>query len=162
MIPVTDGVWLDNDGRHDTRSGGDVVTPLTAAEQVTVLRAAIDAGIADLEAAQQVAATDTTDAEGRAAQAQALAATAASRATTVTAWTPQTAATATTIAALQAKVLADLQAVRSEVAALHDRDRLILAALAELYTARALHSRGIALAYRCLVGLARIVGGRLT
>lgn len=46
--------------------------------------------------------------------------------------------------------------------ALHDRDRIILTAISESYTARALHGRGISLAYRALIGLARIVSGRLT
>ena len=154
-------VWLDVDGRHDVRSGVDVVTSLTSQESADLTRAAIAAGIADIEAARQVAALDSDEATARAGQAAALATTAGTRATAVTGWTPQTATTVTTIAALQSRTLADLQAVRAEVAALHDRDRIILTAVQELYAARALLARGVDLAYRSLVGLARIVAGRL-
>ena len=49
-VPV---VWLAADGRHDTRTGTDVVTPLTDAERDTLTRAAIADGIADIEAARQ-------------------------------------------------------------------------------------------------------------
>ena len=157
-VPV---VWLAADGRHDTRTGTDVVTPLTDAERDTLTRAAIADGIADIEAARQVAALDADEATARAGQAATLATTAGARATAVTAWTPQTATTVTTISALQTRALADLQAIRAEVAALHDRDKLILTALQELYASRALLARGVDLAYRSLVGLARIVAGRL-
>lgn len=138
---------LDAEVHHDYADGGDVTRPLDDEERVRFaaqlaelaevkIRAAIAAGIAGIEAAT------------RAGQAETLAAAASARATTVTAWTPQTATTATTIAALQSRTLADLQAVRAEVAALHDRDRIILAALGELYAARALLARGVDLAYR--------------
>ena len=163
---------LDAEIHHDYASGEDVTRPLTADERVRFavqlaeiaevkLRAAIAAGIADIEAARQVAALDADEATTRAGQAAALATTAGTRATAVAGWTPQTATTVTTIAALQSRTLADLQAVRAEVAALHDRDKLILTAVQELYAARALLARGVDLAYRSLVGLARIVAGRL-
>ena len=163
---------LDAEIHHDYADGGDATRPLDDGERVRFaaqlaelaevkIRAAIAAGIADIEAARQVAALDADEAATRAGQAETLAAAAGARATTVTAWTPQTATTATTIAALQSRTLADLQAVRAEVAAQHDRDRIILTALGELYTARALLARGVDLAYRSLVGLARIVAGRL-
>ena len=163
---------LDAEIHHDYASGEDVTRPLTADERVRFavqlaeiaevkLRAAIAAGIADIEAARQVAALDSDEATARAGQAAALATTAGTRATAVAGWTPQTVTTVTTIAALQSRTLADLQAVRAEVAALHDRDRIILTAVQELYAARALLARGVDLAYRSLVGLARIAAGRL-
>lgn len=163
---------LDAEVHHDYTGGGDVTRPLDGEERVRFavqlaeiaevkIRAAIAAGIADIEAARQVAALDADEATTRAGQAAALATIAGTRAATVTAWTPQTATTVTTIAALQSRALADLQAIRAEVAALHDRDRIIASALQELYTARALLARGVDLAYKSLVGLARIVAGSL-
>ena len=74
-------VWLDVDGRHDVRSGVDVVTSLTSQESADLTRAAIAAGIADIEAARQVAALDSDEATARAGQAAALATTAGTRAT---------------------------------------------------------------------------------
>lgn len=143
--------WVREQEAHDV-----------AAAESAQIAATIAAGISDLEAAQDVAASDVADSETRAGQADQLVSAAEARVSVITGWTPQAASAATSLPQLQARVLADLHAVRGEVAALHDRDRIILTAISESYTARALHGRGISLAYRALIGLARIVSGRLT
>lgn len=56
MIVIEPGVWLDADGRHDTRSGTDVITPLTDSEADALTLAQIANGIHDLRTMQTQAA----------------------------------------------------------------------------------------------------------
>lgn len=155
MIVIEPGVWLDADGRHDTRSGTDVITPLTDSEADALTLAQIAAGIEDLQGALTVAQADIADATTRATQATAFATATRTQGTAVAAWSP-TAAGATDLATLRARTVADLTTVRGAFADVLDRIATIGDALGELYAARALHSRGIALAFSDLIGLAQL------
>lgn len=161
MIVIEPGVWLDAGGRHDTRSGTDVITPLTDSEADALTLAQIAAGIEDLQSALTVAQNDITDATTRAGQATAFAGAARTQKTAVAAWSP-TAAGATDLATLRARTVADLTTVRAAVADVLDRIATLSDAVQELYAARALHSQGIALAFNDLIGLAQLAAREIT
>lgn len=151
---------------HDYTTGTDVTRPFTAEETVRFaaqikaaedagLLAALAAGIADLESALAVAGADIAAAEARAGQAATLRDAETARAATVTAWQP-TAAGATDLATLRSRTVTDLGTVRGDLAAVHEQLATILGAVHELYAARALLARGVSLAFRDLIGLARL------
>lgn len=151
---------------HDYTTGQDVQRPFNADELVRFaaqlaaardagILAQIAAGIEDLQGALTVAQADITDATTRAGQATAFATATRTQKTAVTAWSP-TAAGATDLATLRARTVADLTTVRAAFADVLDRIATIGDALGELYVARSLHSQGIALAFRDLIGLAQL------
>lgn len=165
MVVVVPGdpvplVWLDHDGRHDIRSGVDIVTPLRADESTQLIRADIAAGIADLQAALTVASADIAAATTRQGQAVAFAAAARTQRDTVTAWSPTTSG-ATDLATLKARTVADLTTVRGAVADVLDRVATAGDAVGELYAARALLATGLSQAYRDLIYLSRLASDLL-
>lgn len=56
-------VWLDPAGRHDVRSGVDILSPLSDVEGLAVLVDQLDAGIAAFTAAHDQAQADITPAK---------------------------------------------------------------------------------------------------
>lgn len=154
MIPiVTDGatvvVWLASDGRHDIRSGVDVVNALVPDEENHVLRAQLEAGIAALIAARDAAQADIAIAEAmRAAadtygtQAQALAATAFTAAPTYSA--------------------TQMQALADALKATANRQAVILDALASILAWRAAVDRNAVDTDTALIWLGQLAGANLT
>jgi len=63
MIQIEPGLWLAPDGRHDTRSGEDVVSPLTPEEMDQVLRKQLEDGIQAFLDAKNRAEADVAVAE---------------------------------------------------------------------------------------------------
>ena len=57
-VPIVEGVWLDTAGRHDTRGGTDLVTPLTPDDERLVLLAQLRNGIKDFESTRTTAVAD--------------------------------------------------------------------------------------------------------
>lgn len=141
-------VWLDTDGRHDIRSGSDVVTPLSTTETADLIRSRIAAGIADLQAALLAAQAQITAATARATAAASIRDGETTRAAAVRATTP-------------AATLAYVTAIRDELALIHDKLALSAGAIADLSSETARAAQGIALAYDDLIGLARIVADAL-
>lgn len=63
MIQIEPGLWLAPDGRHDTRSGVEVVSPLTPEELEQVLRKQLEEGIQAFLDAKTRAESDVVVAE---------------------------------------------------------------------------------------------------
>lgn len=143
IVPVTTGVWLAADGRHDTRSGEDVVTPLTPAEEADLIDYELAEAIDMLAEARQVALADVPDAQTRQGQAVALRDTLTTRAGQVSASTP-------------AVTVAYLTAVRDQLAWLMTQAATMASAHEEHYVYRARSANGLAYAYWMLNRVAHL------
>lgn len=140
--------WLDAAGRHDTRSGSEIITPLDEGERRLLTVATLRQGITRLQQARDAAQAQAQSCTARATAAGTVATQETTRKQQVAASTP-------------ALTVAYLSAVRDELALIHGRLAQVADAVAALSRDEALAAQGVALAYEALIYLARMASDDL-